>query len=58
MTVKDQEASDKWFDSLDPWKTGYVDGDTAAPFFSKSKLPESSLVQIWCVLRMLISVID
>ena len=49
VTEKDKTVSDRWFDTLDPWKTGYVDGEVAAPFFSKSKLPKSSLVQIWYV---------
>ena len=42
-------SSDKYFDTLDPWKHGYIDGDTAVGFMSKSKLPTEDLGRIWYV---------
>lgn len=49
VTPEDKAHFDRFFDTLDPWRTGFVEGEAAAPFFSKSKLPEVSLAQIWYV---------
>jgi len=38
---------DKFFDTLDPWRKGYIEGDVAVPFFAKSKLLDSVLAAIW-----------
>jgi len=43
---------DKFFDTLDPRRKGYIEGDVAVPFFAKSKLPDSVLAAIWCVVRL------
>ncbi|KAH9829145.1 uncharacterized protein C8Q71DRAFT_791365 [Rhodofomes roseus] len=38
---------DTFFDNLDPWRKGYIEGDVAVPFFSKSKLPDGVMAEIW-----------
>lgn len=38
---------DKFFDTLDPWKRGYIEGAAAVPFFSKSQLPDNDMAAIW-----------
>lgn len=53
ITPTDKARSDKFFDTLDPWKTGQIDGDAAVPFLSKSKLPDLVLAHIWYVLPLL-----
>lgn len=45
----EKARSDKFFDTLDPWKQGIIDGDAAVPFLSKSKLPDEVLAHIWYV---------
>ena len=40
---------DTFFDALDPWRKGYIEGDVAVPFFAKSKLPDNVMADIWCV---------
>lgn len=49
VTPAEKTSSDRFFDMLDPWKHGYIEGDTAVPFMSKSKLPEADLAKIWWV---------
>jgi epidermal growth factor receptor substrate 15 len=49
VTPTDKVNSDKFFETLDPWKHGYIEGDAAVTFFSKSKLSHEDLGQIWCV---------
>jgi len=39
--------SDKFFDDMDPWKLGFLRGDTAAPFMARSKLSPDVLGEIW-----------
>ncbi|KAI0085435.1 hypothetical protein BDY19DRAFT_447463 [Irpex rosettiformis] len=43
----DKVNSDKFFDTLDPWKQGYLEGDAAVAFMSKSKLATEDLGRIW-----------
>lgn len=50
MSPADKVSSDKFFDQLDPWKHGYVEGEAAVPFLSKSKLSGKDLAGIWSVL--------
>lgn len=47
VTPADKANSDKHFDSLDPWRQGYVEGEAAVGFLSKSKLPPADLAKIW-----------
>jgi len=47
VTPTEKASSDGFFDILDPWKHGYIEGDAAVPFMSKSKLPEPVLAKIW-----------
>ncbi|TCD68237.1 hypothetical protein EIP91_011306 [Steccherinum ochraceum] len=47
VTPAEKASSDQYFDMLDPWKHGYIEGEAAVPFMSKSKLPEAVLAKIW-----------
>ncbi|THH31741.1 hypothetical protein EUX98_g2439 [Antrodiella citrinella] len=47
VTPVEKATSDRYFDMLDPWKHGYIEGEAAVPFMSKSKLSESILAKIW-----------
>ena len=47
IAAADRASSDKFFDTLDPWKQGYVEGEAAVAFLSKSKLGPEILAQIW-----------
>ncbi|KZT03547.1 EF-hand [Laetiporus sulphureus 93-53] len=38
---------DTFFDTLDPWRKGYIEGDIAVTFFAKSKLPDNVMADIW-----------
>lgn len=53
MLPAEKARSDKFFDNMDPWKTGFIDGDAAVPFLSKSKLPDEVLAHIWYVFFVL-----
>lgn len=55
VTPAEKASSDRFFDTLDPWKHGYIEGETAVPFMSKSKLSEHILANIWCVLSFLLT---
>lgn len=50
VTPSDKASSDKFFDTLDPWKQGFIEGDAAVGFLSKSKLPPAVLGKVWYVL--------
>ncbi|GJE86804.1 EF-hand protein [Phanerochaete sordida] len=47
VTPADKTNSDKHFEALDPWRQGYVEGEAAVGFMSKSKLPPPILAKIW-----------
>ncbi|EKM55747.1 uncharacterized protein PHACADRAFT_256599 [Phanerochaete carnosa HHB-10118-sp] len=47
VTPTDKMSSDKHFDTLDPWRQGYIEGEAAVGFLSKSKLPPPVLAKIW-----------
>lgn len=49
MTPTDKANSDNFFDTLDPFKQGFVEGDAAVGFMSRSKLPPPELAKIWYV---------
>lgn len=50
VTPTEKANSDKFYDTLDAQKRGFIEGDVAVPFMLQSKLPEDVLAQIWCVL--------
>ncbi|KAL7414092.1 hypothetical protein BDY24DRAFT_414779 [Mrakia frigida] len=47
VTAAEKTASDKFFDELDTFGRGILDGDVAVPFMLQSKLPEVDLASIW-----------
>ena len=47
VTLTEKANSDRFFDTLDTQRKGYIDGDTAVPFLTQSKLPDDVLAQIW-----------
>lgn len=47
ITPAEKAASDRFFDTLDSHKHGYIEGDVAVPFMLQSKLPEDVLAQVW-----------
>jgi epidermal growth factor receptor substrate 15 len=47
VTTTEKANSDKFFDTLDTQRRGYVDGDVAVPFLLQSKLPGDTLAQVW-----------
>lgn len=52
VTPQEKANADKFFETLDVAKRGYVDGDTAVPFFLQSQLPGDQLAQVWYVLSL------
>jgi len=53
VTPTEKQASDRFFDQLDKFGRGLIDGDVAVPFMLESKLPEVVLASVWCVPRFL-----
>ncbi|KAF7800253.1 hypothetical protein EIP86_011500 [Pleurotus ostreatoroseus] len=49
LSAADRASAERFFDQLDPWKQGSVEGEAAVAFLSRSKLPPGVLAQIWCV---------
>jgi len=47
VTPVEKASADRFFDSLDTQKKGYIEGDVAVPFMLKSQLPGETLAQIW-----------
>ncbi len=47
VTSAEKTNADKFFDTLDVQKRGYIEGDVAVPFMIDSKLPEDDLALIW-----------
>ncbi|KAF7311665.1 hypothetical protein MKEN_01070100 [Mycena kentingensis (nom. inval.)] len=47
ITPSEKATSDRWFDSLDTTKRGYIQDDVAVPFMLESKLTGEDLAQIW-----------
>ncbi|KAH9079246.1 hypothetical protein EDB83DRAFT_2341569 [Lactarius deliciosus] len=47
VTPPEKANADKFFDTLDVQKRGYIEGDVAVPFMIDSKLPEDDLALIW-----------
>lgn len=51
VTPQEKANADKFFDTLDTARRGYIDGDTAVPFLLQSKLSGDQLAQVWYVLH-------
>ena len=49
VTPAEKASADRFFDTLDSHKRGYIEGDVAVPFMLQSKLPEEVLAHVWCV---------
>ncbi|KAJ7470374.1 hypothetical protein FB451DRAFT_1253535 [Mycena latifolia] len=47
VTPAEKANSDRWFDSLDTQKRGFIQDDVAVPFMLESKLSGEDLAQIW-----------
>ncbi|KAJ7090190.1 hypothetical protein B0H15DRAFT_251083 [Mycena belliarum] len=47
VTPVEKANSDRWFDSLDTLKRGYIQDDVAVPFMLESKLSGEDLALIW-----------
>ncbi|KAJ3508199.1 hypothetical protein NLJ89_g5886 [Agrocybe chaxingu] len=47
VTPTEKASSDRYFDSLDTHKRGFIEGEVAVPFMLKSQLPGEVLAQIW-----------
>ncbi|KAJ7756806.1 hypothetical protein DFH07DRAFT_958946 [Mycena maculata] len=47
VTPAEKANSDRWFDSLDTQKRGFIQDDVAVPFMLESKLSGDDLAQIW-----------
>lgn len=47
VTTEKKQMFDTYFNSLDTTRAGYIGGQTAAPFFAKSGLPQQYLAHIW-----------
>lgn len=50
VTPSEKQAADRFFDQLDKFGRGVIEGDVAVPFMLESKLPEVVLASVWCVL--------
>uniref|UniRef100_A0A0W0F1R8 Uncharacterized protein n=1 Tax=Moniliophthora roreri TaxID=221103 RepID=A0A0W0F1R8_MONRR len=47
VTAAEKTNADRYFDTLDTAKAGYIEGDVAVPFMLESKLPDDVLAHIW-----------
>jgi epidermal growth factor receptor substrate 15 len=47
ITPTEKASSDKFFDTLDAHRRGYVEADVVVPFMLQSKLPEDVLALVW-----------
>ncbi|KAF8836350.1 hypothetical protein BDN67DRAFT_336385 [Paxillus ammoniavirescens] len=47
VTPAGKASADRFFDTLDQHRRGYIEGDVAVPFMLQSKLPEEVLAQVW-----------
>ena len=47
VTAAEKASADRFFDTLDSQKLGYIEGDVAVPFMLQSNLPEDTLAQVW-----------
>lgn len=49
VTPESKTSSDRFFETLDTARQGYIEGDIAVPFLMQSGLPENDLAQVWYV---------
>lgn len=49
VTPAEKASADRFFDTLDAQRRGYIEGTVAVPFMLQSKLPEDVLAQVWSV---------
>ena len=49
VSPAEKASTDRLFDTLDPQKRGYIEGEVAVPFMLDSKLPGEVLAQVWWV---------
>lgn len=47
VTPTEKATADRFFDTLDSQKLGYIEGAVAVPFMLQSNLPEEVLAQVW-----------
>lgn len=47
VTAEEKASSDNFFDSLDPQRRGFIEGDVAVPFMLESRLQGEDLAQVW-----------
>jgi epidermal growth factor receptor substrate 15 len=47
ITPTEKASADKYFDTLDTHRRGYIEADVAVPFMLQSKLPEDVLALVW-----------
>jgi epidermal growth factor receptor substrate 15 len=47
VTPAEKASSDRYFDTLDTQKRGFIEGDVAVPFMLKSQLPGDVLAHVW-----------
>jgi len=49
VTAAEKASADRFFDTLDVQRRGFIEGDVAVPFMLQSKLSEDVLAQVWSV---------
>lgn len=49
VTPEEKAGFDRFFDTLDTQRRGFIEGDVAVPFMLQSSLQEGDLAQIWLV---------
>ncbi|KAH7889962.1 hypothetical protein F5I97DRAFT_615298 [Phlebopus sp. FC_14] len=47
VSPAEKASADRLFDTLDPHKRGFIEGDVAVPFMLRSKLSEDVLAHVW-----------
>lgn len=47
VTPAEKASADRFFETLDTQKAGYIEGEVAVPFMIQSNLPEDVLAQVW-----------
>lgn len=52
VTPAEKASADRYFESMDTQKKGYIEGEVAVPFMLKSNLPGEVLAQVWFVLYL------
>lgn len=47
VTPAEKASADRFFETLDTQRVGYIEGEVAVPFMIQSNLPEDVLAQVW-----------